>query len=70
MEGAIVGEEDVLTRAMAAVLRVHADRYGDADAIKVLLDTHRVIVRVISEAGLDPNAKDGRRANAFALRCR
>ena len=52
------GEEDVLTRAMAAVLRVHADLYGDADAIKLLLEGPRVAVRAISEANLDPNATD------------
>ena len=52
------GEEDVLTRVMAVVLRVHADRYRDADAINVLLEAHRVVARVISQAGLDPNAED------------
>ena len=52
------GEEDALTRATAAVLREHAERDGDADAIRLLLEGPHVAVRAIREAGLDPNVKD------------
>ena len=52
------GEEDALTRATAAVLRVHAKRDGDADAIKLLLQGPHVAVKAIREASLDPNVPD------------
>ena len=43
---------------MAAVLRVHAKRDGDADAINLLLQGTHVAVTAIREAGLDPNVED------------
>ena len=51
------GEEDVLARAVATVLRAHADRYDEGTALRVLFDPG-VSVTAISLARLDPDAMD------------
>ena len=64
------GEEDALTCATAAVLRVHAKRDGDADAINLFLPGPHVAVRAIREAGLDPNVEGYGGKTPSSRRCR